>query len=170
MQLLRCTRRHEVTLLVRKLNVSLLSPQEVDHAFPLIRTVCPAAELEGWRRFAAQRLAFGSTSGTGILVVRNEQGCIVGIAAFQLSYDLLHGPTLYADHFCAVDIVDQSNVARALEGGIEKIARRHGCAAVHTTIASSGSAREDGWLCAIMHERGHRIEGLHLCKLIPSCT
>ncbi|GAB4353611.1 MAG: hypothetical protein Kow00114_02870 [Kiloniellaceae bacterium] len=153
---------------MRKLNVSLLSPSEVDHAFPLIRTACPAADLEAWRRFAAQRLAAGSTSGTGILIVRNEQNCIVGIAAFQLSHDLLHGPILHADPFCAVDFIDQANVARALEGGIEKIARRHGCTAVHTTIASSGSPREDSWLCGIMHERGHRIEGLHLCKLIPA--
>lgn len=58
--------------------------------------------------------------------------------------------------------------ARALENGIEKIARRHGCSAVHTTIASSSNQRDDGWLCTVLHERGHRIEGLHLCKLIPA--
>ena len=75
---------------------------------------------------------------------------------------------LFADPFCALDIVDQSNVARALENGIEKIARRHGCSAVHTAISSSGSQRDDGWLCSVLHERGHRIEGLHLCKLIPA--
>ncbi|MGD1879982.1 MAG: hypothetical protein ACFB13_21070 [Kiloniellaceae bacterium] len=145
-------------------------PKEVDHAFPLIRTICPAAELQGWRRFAEQRLASGSGSGNGILIVRNEQDCIVGIAAFQLSHDLLHGPILFADNFCALDIVDQGNVARALENGIEKIARRHGCAAVHTTIASSSGQRDDGWLCSILHERGHRVEGLHMCKLIPACV
>ena len=153
---------------MRKLNVSLLSTKEVDQAFPLVRTVCPATDLEAWRRFAEQRLASGSRSGNGVLIVRNEQGCIVGVAAFQLSYDLQHGPVLFADHFCAVDIVDQANVARALENGIEKIAQRHGCAAVHTNIASSGNPREDGWLCSIMYERGHRVEGLHMCKLIPA--
>lgn len=151
---------------MRKLNASLLAAHEVDQAYPLIRTVCPAADLEAWRRFAAQRLAAGSGSGNGILIIRNEQDCIVGAAAFQLSHDLLHGPILYADHFCAIDIIDQANVARALEGGIEKIARRHGCTAVHTTIASSGDPHEDGWLCSVLHERGHRVEGLHLCKLI----
>ena len=154
---------------MRKLNVSLLTLEEVDYAFPLVRTICPAADLQGWRRFAEQRLAAGTASGNGILIVRNEQDCIVGIAAFQLSHDLLHGPILFADTFCALDIVDQANVARALENGIEKIARRHGCAAVHTTIASSSGQHDDGWLCAILHERGHRVEGLHLCKLIPAC-
>lgn len=142
-------------------------PQEVDHAFPLIRAICPGAELEGWRRFAEQRGAAGPESGSGILLVRNEQDCIVGIAAFHIVCDLLHGPVLFADHFCALDIVDQAAVARALENGIEKIARRHGCSAVHTTVASSDS-RDDGWLCTVLFERGHRVEGLHMCKLLPA--
>lgn len=153
---------------MRKLNVSLLSHEEVDHAFPLIRAVCPEADLEGWRRFASVRIAKQPDNGTGILIVRNEQDCIVGIGAFQLSYDMVHGPILFADPFCALDIVDQANVARALESGIEKIARRHGCSAVHTAVASSGKQSDDGWLCSVLHERGHRIEGLHMCKLIPA--
>jgi len=165
-QLSRFSQRHKVTCLVRKLNVSLLSATEVDHAFPLIRTICPGAELEGWRRYALQRLTGTPGDGTGILVVRNEQECIVGVGAFQLSHDLMHGLILYADHFCALDIVDQATVARALENGLEKIARRHGCAAVHTTVASPGS-KDDGWLCSVLYERGHRVEGLHMCKLLP---
>jgi hypothetical protein len=152
---------------VRKLNVSLLCLEEVDHAFPLIRTVCPEAELDSWRRFAQRRLAKVSGNETGILVVKNEQDCIVGIGAFLLSDGLQHGPVLFADHFCALDIVGQASVARVLEDGIEKIARRHHCVALHTTIAASGKQADDGWLCAILHERGHRIEGLHLCKLLP---
>lgn len=154
--------------MVRKLNVSLLSREEVDQAFPLIRNICPEAELEGWRGFAGQRLEANPDSGTGILIVRNEQNCIVGLAGFMLSHDLLHGPILFADPFCAMDIVGQDNVARALENGIEKIARRHGCSAVHTNISSSGKQSENGWLCSILYERGHRIEGLQMCRLIPA--
>jgi hypothetical protein len=153
--------------LVRKLNVSLLSATEVDYAFPLIRTAWPAAELEAWRQFAQGRVAAGSASGSGILAVRNEQDCIVGVAAFRLSDDLLHGRVLFADPFCALDIVDQANVARALENGLEKIASRHGCTAVHIIVASSGGKGGDDWLCSVLHERGHRVEGLHMCKLIP---
>lgn len=153
--------------MVRKLNVSLMSAEDIDQAYPLIRTLCPSAELEGWRRFARQRLSPDIEVGTGILAVRNEQGCIVGIGAYQITCDLLHGPILLADHFCALDIVDPANVARALEGGIERVARRHGCSAVHTTVASS-DGQGDSWLCGILHERGHRVEGLHMCKLIPT--
>src|SRR3546814_11495618 len=96
-------------------------------------------ELEGWRRFALQRLGTNPDRGTGILVVRNEQDCIVGIAAFQLADDMIHGPVLVADLFCAIDIVDQANVARALENELAKVTRRHGCRAVHTNLPSSGS-------------------------------
>ncbi len=157
-----------MTRLVRKLNVSLLLPEEVDQAFPLIRTICPDADLEAWRSFAGQRLAQGSNSGNGILIVRNEQDCIVAIAAFVLTHDLLHGPVLRADHFGALDIVDQGNVARALESGLEKIARRHGCTAVHTNVGNNGRQSDDDWLCSVLFERGHRVEGLHMCKLIPA--
>jgi hypothetical protein len=166
--LLRYSERAEVTLLVRKLNVRLLLPKEVDRAFPLIRTACPSAELEGWRRFARQRVAAGFEPGTGILLVGNEQDCIVGVAAFRLSDDLLHGRVLCADPFCAHDIVDQANIARALENGLEKIARRHGCTAVHTNVASSGQQGDDGWLSKVLYERGHHLEGLNMCKLIPT--
>lgn len=153
--------------MARKLNVSLLAAKDIDYAFPLIRTTWPAAELEGWRHFAEHRLAAGPDSGTGILVVRNEQDCIAGIAAFALAEDLIHGRVLVADPFSAVDFIDQGNIARALEGGLEKIARRHGCAAVHVNVATAGCQGGDDWLSAILHERGHRIEGLHMCKLIP---
>lgn len=145
-----------------------MSQKEVDQAFPLVRTICPDADLEGWRRFAAQRLEQDSGNGTGILKVRNEQDCIVAVAAFLLCHDLVHGPVLQADYFGALDIVDQNAVARALESGLEKIARRHGCSAIHTTLASTGRKGNDDWLCSVLFERGHRIEGLHMCKLLPA--
>lgn len=159
---------NKVTRLVRKLNVSLLSETEVDQAFPLMQTICPAVDLAAWRRFAEQRLTRSTENGTGILIVRNEQGCIVAIAAFQLSQDLIHGRILLADHFGALDIVDQDNVARALEAGLEKIARRHGCTAVHTNVTASGKKGHDDWLCSVLFERGHHVEGLHMCKLLPT--
>lgn len=99
--------------------------------------------------------------------MRNEQDCIAGIAVFTLSDDLIHGRVLVADPFCAVDFVDQANIARALESGLEKVARRHGCAAVHVNVATLGLKGGDDWLSSVLHERGHRIEGLHMCKLIP---
>ena len=140
--------------------------REVDRAFPLIRTIWPAAELETWRRFAQKRLDAGPGSGMGILVVRNEQDCIVGIAAFQRADDLVHGPVLVADPFYAIDIVGQANVARTLEDGLERLARGHGCTAMHTNLPSFGSKTAEDWLVSLLYERGHRVDGLQMCKRI----
>lgn len=156
--------------MVRKLNVSLLSTDEVDYAFPLIRTAWPAAEIEAWRRFATDRIRSGQEKGTGILIVRNEQDCVAGVAAFRLTDDLLHGKVLVADPFCALDFIGQANVARALENGLEKVARRHDCAAIHVNLTSHGGEGGDDWLSSVLYERGHRIEGLQMCKLIPLLT
>src|SRR3546814_1904397 len=92
--------------------------------------------------------------------------CIVGIAAFRLADDLVHGPVLVADPFCALDIFDQANVARTLENGLAEEARRHGCTAVHTNIPAAGSKGAEVWLVSVLHERGHQVDGLQLCKLI----
>src|SRR3546814_9109953 len=70
---------------------------------------------------------------------------------------MIHGPVLVADLFCAIDIVDQANVARALENELEKVTRRHGCRAVHTNLPSSGSKGAEDWLVPVLYERGHRV-------------
>src|SRR3546814_16639558 len=80
--------------------------------------------------------------------------------------DLVHGPVLGADPFCARDIFDQANVARTLENGLAEAARRHGCTAVHTNIPAAGSKGAEVWLVSVLHERGHQVDGLQLCKLI----
>src|SRR3546814_18396738 len=125
-------------------------------------------ELEGWRRFALQRLGTNPDRGTGILVVRNEQNCIVGIAAFQLADDMIHGPVLVADLFCAIDIVDQANVARALENELEKVTRRNGCRAVHNNLTSSASKGAEDWLLPVLYELGPPVEAPQFCTRISA--
>ncbi|MEQ8355776.1 MAG: hypothetical protein RH942_09595 [Kiloniellaceae bacterium] len=153
---------------MRKLNLSLLKLEQIDHAFPLVCSSCPGSDLLTWRRFAEQRIDQHSKNGCGVLVVRNEQACIVGLGAFQLTYDLRHGRVLFADQFCALDVIGEASIARSLEDGIEKIARRHGCAAIHTSIACSVRQSDDGWLSSILYERGHRLEGLYMCKPVTA--
>src|SRR3546814_13048956 len=119
-------------------------------------------ELEGWRRFALQRLGTNPDRGTGILVVRNEQNCIVGIAAFQLADDMIHGPVLVADLFCAIDLVDQANVARAPANDLEKYPRRHGCRAAHPNPPTSGSKGAEDCMLTVLYEAGNREERVPL--------
>ncbi len=154
--------------ILRKLNVSLLTQDEVDRAYPLVQAVLPDASIDAWRRFAAARLSSETDNRTGILTVYNEQGCIVGIGTYMLAQDLLNGPILFADHICALDVTDQPSVARALLRGIERIAEQHGCTAVQTTLTQTQALQAVGWISNILHERGHCVKGLQMCKLIPS--
>lgn len=153
--------------ILRKLNVSVLSPEEVDRAYPLVQAMLPTASIEDWRRFAESRLSEEADDRTGILCVCNEQNYIVGIGTYMLAEDLLNGPVLFADHICALDVTDQPSVARALLRGIERVAEQHGCSAVHTTLTQTGTIHADGWISNILHERGHCVKGLQMCKLIP---
>ncbi|NIA71269.1 hypothetical protein HBA54_21960 [Pelagibius litoralis] len=155
---------------MRKLNVSLLSNEEVDRAYPLVQTVLPDASIEAWRRFAEARLAREARDRAGILSVRNEQSCIVGLGAYLLAEDLLHGPILFADHFCALDIMDPTSVARALVRAIERVAEQQGCSAIHTTLMQTEARGADSWISNVLHERGHCVKGLQMCKLIASAT
>lgn len=154
--------------ILRKLNVSLLSHDEVDRAYPLVQAIQPAATIEAWRRFAKGRLEGTAASEMGILSVRNEQDYIVGIGAYILAQDLLHGPILFADHFCALDIMDKSSVARALLRGMERLAEQKGCSAIHTTLTQAAALERGDWMSNVLHERGHCVKGLQMCKLIPA--
>lgn len=156
--------------ILRKLNVSLLPQDEVDRAYPLIQAALPGATIEAWRSFAAMRLGEDESSKTGILYVRNEQSYIVGLGAYMTVYDLQHGPILFADHLCAMDIVDQSSVARALLRAMERIAEQQGCYAIHTALPQSDVREAHGWITNIFHERGHCIRGLQMCKLVASAS
>lgn len=153
--------------ILRKLNVSLLSHDEIDRAYPLIQAVMPGASIEAWRRFAESRLADTLENRTGILVVHNEQDCIVGVATYMLAQDLMSGPILFADHVSALDITDQPSVARTLLRGIERLAEQNGCSAIHTTLTQTEALVAGGWISNILHERGHCVKGLQMCKLIP---
>ncbi len=152
---------------VRKLNVSLLARDEVDQAFALVQAILPDASIEGWRRFAENRLSDEERFRTGILSVKNEQNCIVGIGAYMLAQDLLNGQILFADHICAMDVADQPGVARALLRGIERIAEQNDCTAIHATLNQTGALEAGGWISNVLHERGHCVKGLQMCKLMP---
>lgn len=152
--------------MVRALHISLLTLDEVDMAFPLVREIYPEARLEAWRGFAKRRIAGQPVGPCGILVVRNEQNCIVGLGCYLHSDDLFHGAVLHAELFCALDIVGQDRIARTLEDGITHIARRHGCTAIHTVLPPGAGLKDDGWISSLLYERGHHLENLQMCKLL----
>ncbi|MGF1609973.1 MAG: GNAT family N-acetyltransferase [Kiloniellales bacterium] len=150
---------------MRALRTSRLTKDRMAQAYPVIQMAVPELTFEAWRRFAGPLIA-EDESRAGIVTVDNEQGYIVGLAAYRLEQDLRGGCTLLIDHFVAVDLVQREAVAEALVTELESLAERCHCSALHTRVPGSGSHSLANWLVALMQTRGHDVSELLLRKSI----
>jgi len=151
--------------ILRRLDTSILTKDDVDRAFALLRHALPGVTLEEWRGFAASHGSTGPSTPPrdGVLIAQGDQGLILGIAIFRWLRDLKHGQIMQIDIFFVLDLLDRRQVAEALMAGLERHAARLGCRAVHITL-------EEGWdwLAETLRLRGHRVEGLTLCKRLAA--
>jgi len=154
-------------LAVRELTTRPLAIQQIDQVFPLVQATLPRVGLEDWRAFASAKIGAAAES-EGIESVVTEQDYIAGLSIYRIETVLSHGLALIADHFMALDLFDRTAVANALAGFLEDLGRRHGCSALHTSIAE-GTERLPGsneGLAAVLRARGHRVESVLLCKAL----
>ncbi len=125
-----------------------------------------------------RRRALGHDHGIAVLAAldraarqHEQEGCDLlarRLAAEQQHLVLGHGLLLNADRFLAFDWFDRRAVAHALAAGVEALARERHCAAIHTSlIPTRDTAPAGGGLVDVLCTRGHRIETLGMCKLLP---
>lgn len=145
---------------MRSLTIEPLSADRIDQAYPLIQMVRPSLSFDGWRTHAGRLLARGDS---GILVLSDPRGLILGLVCWQVTEDANHGRTLTAEDFVALDIVDPHRVAEVLADALEATAREVGCEAVHTNVACVGGAGA-GRLVERLRGLGHHMESFRLCK------
>lgn len=151
---------------MRQLRARPLPVDKVAQAFALVQAVRPDLTLEAWRAFATPRA--GACNGTGgILILENEQDCIVGLFSYRVDEDLRHGATLVVDTFIALDIVDPEKVIRALAAAMERQAEHVGCRAIHVSIPEH-RPNCGGRMVRLLLEQGHHVESLSLCKPLPA--
>lgn len=148
---------------MRALTTSRLTKNRIGQAYPIIQMVMPDLTFEAWRRFAESLIAEDACQ-AGIVTVDNEQGYIVGIAAYRLEQDLRGSCTLLIDHVAAVDLVRREEVAQALVTELEHLALRNGCSAVDTRLPGHGAKPTANWLVELMRARGHDVSQLLLHK------
>ncbi len=167
---------------MRDLHVHRLSSVRIPQAYPLVQTVSPALTLDGWTAYA-QPLVTPSAANTsvskngpcsGILVVDNEQGYIVGLCTYRVQNDLFHGRTLHSDNLVALDLFNSRPVVTALAEAIESLARAFNCTALQTSLPerrgrirdsrSREAASRDRDPAGLLGELGHRVDSLCLCK------
>lgn len=156
-----------------------LGRRQIDQAYPLVCAMAPGLGIDRWRAFAAAVLDSATLEGSGegrppasrgIMTVQNAQGYLHGLFSYTAEPHLLHGRTLCVDNFVVLDLFDVAGVAEALLRAMEGLARRLGCAAIHTTLPDrfarpeslEGSRRDPIPDC--FRTEGHRRETIRFCK------
>lgn len=149
---------------MRDLRTRPLPSEKIAQAYALVQAVRPDLTLEAWHAYAAPRASGGNGRG-GIVILENEQDCIIGLFSHRVDEDLCHGPTLAVDTFIALDLVDPEDVTRALAAAMERQARASGCKAVHVSVPEA-RRNSGGRVVHLLQQQGHRVEAVSLCKAL----
>jgi hypothetical protein len=152
---------------LRDLKVQMLGPEHIAQAYPLVQAALPEVPLDAWTDFARALMRHRGRPNSGLLGVVSEQGYLTGLSSYRIARDLLHGRTLAADHFVAIDLFDRRAVVHALADAIEALAREEQCHAVHTTLQERGSLSGPAGTMSTLAGRGHQVESVCLCKILP---
>src|SRR5579872_6822274 len=85
--------------------------------YPLVRSLVPELELDGWLLFARRHIEGPETA--GIVGVRDERGYFHGLFGYQVRYDVRTGPTLDVGLAMAVNLLDRTGAGAVLVRAIE---------------------------------------------------
>ncbi|WP_044560169.1 hypothetical protein [Azospirillum sp. B4] len=138
-----------------------LDPRQIDQAYALMRPFYPDLTVERWRDHAQALLAPGSRG--GIVTVQLDHRYMHGLFSYLVVPDLDHRLGLQVDLFVALDLFDPEGANDALLAEMDRIARQHGCDAIHVTLPDRQAAKTRPSLSRF-HAQGHVPEGRRLCK------
>ncbi|CAO3407780.1 hypothetical protein [Azospirillum largimobile] len=154
-----------------------LGRRQIDQAYPLVCAIAPGLGVDQWRAFAAAVLGTAAKGGggaggsglpaeAGIITLQNAQGYMHGLFSYVVEPHLRHGRVLSVDNFVVLDLFDVAGIAETLLRAMEALARRLGCAAIHTTLSDRyiplDSRRSPIPDC--FRTEGHRQETVRFCK------
>ena len=145
---------------VQNFVVEPLAKDQIAAAYPLIREAVPSLDLPHWTRLARRLTEPRRAAQSGILVVRRRHrrhAC--GLFYYRKEQDLQYGTVLVANHFVALDLLDQRPVAMALVAALERLAQDLGCRAIRSVL-HAGAAD----MASELYQAGHTLEGATLCK------
>lgn len=143
--------------------LSLLSLREgrIAQAYPLIREVAEGISLERWQAYAAALTAptHRADTATGVLAVQSPEGTIRGLASYHVGLDLDHGRVLVVEQFVVSSRLYRRIVATRLLEGLDELARKLGCTAVHTIFP-----RKFRWLIDLFRRSDYYGGRCYMCK------
>lgn len=142
---------------------SLLSLREgrIAQAYPLIREVAEGVSLERWQVYAAALTAPSERAkpATGVLAVQSPEGTIRGLASYHVGLDLALGRVLVVEQFVVSSRLYRRFVATHLLEGLDELARKLGCAAIHATFP-----RKFRWLVDLFRRSDYGGGTCYMCK------
>jgi hypothetical protein len=149
-----------------------LTSSKIPLAYPLLHAATDIA-LDRWRAYAAsctdpERVGDPPTS--GIMCVEDAKGYIHGLFAYRVIPNLHCDFVLQCENVVAMHIVDERRIQEKLLEGMERLARRHDCRAIHVCFAEDRTLMIDTLPGRERHTR-HQLQGadyvpggLILCK------
>ncbi|MFQ5983947.1 MAG: hypothetical protein ACE5LL_00355 [Alphaproteobacteria bacterium] len=144
-----------------------LRGERITQAFPLIREVAGDITLERWQAYvAALTYAAGQAeAATGALAVQSPEGTIRGLASYRVALDLLHGRVLVVEQFVVSSRLYRRPVATQLLEGLDELARKLDCAAIHATFP-----RKFRWLIDFFRRSHYGSGRCYMCKRLAATT
>jgi hypothetical protein len=123
----------------RQFIVAELTPERIDQALPVVQTLDPGLDAEGWRAIAP---TFDSADGDrGILAMLTGSGHIRGLLCFEVrEYD---GERILAvSRLIGTGLMDATATAQGLVEAAEMTARHHACPIAEIDLATLAMPRE----------------------------
>lgn len=125
--------------------VDALPPAQADRAYPLVRAIAAEVTLEGWRDYVQRRYRAG-----GLLCLKDENDCIVGVLSYRLGERMRHGLVLALDDFVTFELSQAAPGRAALLDAAEKLGRDLGCTGLELRVSARGladehSSKAQGW-------------------------
>ena len=142
-----------------------MTANRIAQALPLAQTLRSDLTLAEWNAFCRERLD-RTDSGTGMDIVTDGDGYLLGLVAYQIRTDLRHGRVLNVDPFIAMDVYGRDRACEMLLDHIEGLATAGTCGAVHVSLEGVDGRfpRRCGASFTRILESGYRADGLRLCK------
>ncbi len=149
-----------------KFVVAPLALDKIPLAYPLVRSLSAQVSADRWQSFAGALTAGGGTRGGVFAAEEHFGGYLYGVCTYVVEEDLLHGLTLKVEHFVTLDFISRTSAAQSLIEGLENLARRLRCNALHVTLhaAPGTDLLGGGAVLRLFEERGHDVDAVRTSK------
>jgi hypothetical protein len=123
----------------RTLTTRELDADSLAKAYPILEAVLGRDAMVEWIRFMSRRAGSGNGegSGRGILAVEDHKGYILGLFAYRVVEDAIHGRSLDCENFAVPDLVRSSLTFKSLIDAAERMARLYGCRHLGVSITTT---------------------------------